>query len=49
MQTKYTRLSEWEREEISLELAQGVSCAGIARKLGRVTSTVTREVARNRV
>lgn len=49
MQQKYTRLSEWEREEISLCLAQKMSQAAIARKLGRVTSTVSREIQRNSV
>lgn len=36
-----------DREEISRGLATGASCAAIARGLGRPTSTVSREVARN--
>jgi DNA-binding CsgD family transcriptional regulator len=36
-----------EREEISRGLAAGDSCRVIARRLGRVPSTVSREVARN--
>jgi len=49
MQQKYRRLSEWEREEISLNLVQGISYAAIARKLTRTTSTISREVSRNSV
>lgn len=45
---KYGRLSEVEREEISRGLAQGLGFAEIARKLCRETSTVSREVAKNR-
>jgi IS30 family transposase len=41
-------LSEEEREHIAIGLAEGKSKAQIARELGRPTSTVTREVARNR-
>jgi IS30 family transposase len=41
------RLSAVDREEISRGLAAGESFAGIARRLGRPTSTVSREVARN--
>jgi IS30 family transposase len=41
------RLSVAEREEISRGLAAGWSFAAIARGLGRPTSTVSREVARN--
>jgi transposase, IS30 family len=40
-------LSLAEREEIAVGLAQGVSRAEIARRLGRAASTVSREVARN--
>ena len=36
-----------DREEISRGLASGDSFAGIARRLGRAVSTVSREVARN--
>ncbi len=36
-----------EREEISRGLAAGVSMGAIASKLGRVTSTVSREISRN--
>ena len=36
-----------EREEISRGLAAGVSMGAIASKLGRVTSTVSREIRRN--
>jgi IS30 family transposase len=41
------RLTLDEREEIGLGLARRESFAGIARGLGRVTSTVSREVAAN--
>jgi IS30 family transposase len=40
-------LSLLEREEIALAVAAGESAAGIARRLGRAVSTVTRELARN--
>jgi IS30 family transposase len=39
---KYKRLSEADREAISLGLAAGMSYASIARSIGRVSSTVTR-------
>ncbi|SCF20177.1 helix-turn-helix domain-containing protein [Micromonospora mirobrigensis] len=41
------RLSQQERQQIALGLADGLSYAGIARRLDRPTSTVTREVMRN--
>ncbi|MEW2167205.1 helix-turn-helix domain-containing protein [Streptomyces sp. NPDC007084] len=41
------RLSQEERRRIALGLAEGVAYAEIARRLGRPTSTVTREVMRN--
>ena len=41
------RLTFAEREEITLRLVRGESCAAIARWLGRSTSTVTREVNAN--
>jgi IS30 family transposase len=44
-------LQVWEREEIAVGLAQGLSCRQIAGRLapGRSASTVCREVARNSV
>jgi len=41
---KYKRLDLDEREEISRMLAQNCSCNGIARSLGRYTSTISREI-----
>jgi len=41
------RLTPQERREITNGLAQGLAYAEIARRLGRPTSTVTREIARN--
>jgi transposase, IS30 family len=41
------RLSLAEREEISRGLVAGESCRGMARRLRRAPSTVSREVARN--
>lgn len=40
------QLSMAEREEISRGLAAGESCRGIAARLGRAPSTITREVNR---
>ena len=42
----YTRLSGSEREEISRQLAAGVSGRMIARQLGRAPSTISRELRR---
>ncbi|MEE6257852.1 helix-turn-helix domain-containing protein [Plantactinospora sonchi] len=41
------RLSQQERQQIALGLADSLPYAEIARRLGRPTSTVTREVMRN--
>ena len=41
------RLSQRERQQIALGLADGLAYAEIARRLDRPTSTVTREVMRN--
>ncbi|MFE6055994.1 helix-turn-helix domain-containing protein [Kitasatospora sp. NPDC056446] len=41
------RLSQQERQQIALGLADGLAYAEIARRLERPTSTVTREVMRN--
>ncbi|MGE6724344.1 helix-turn-helix domain-containing protein [Streptomyces niveus] len=41
------RLSHDERRDIGVGLAEGLGYAEIARRLGRPTSTVSREVARN--
>ncbi|MEU3446345.1 helix-turn-helix domain-containing protein [Streptomyces thermolilacinus] len=41
------RLTQQERQQIALGLADGLAYAEIARRLGRPTSTVTREVMRN--
>ena len=43
----YRHLSIDERETLSLGLAQGQSLRTMARVLGRVPSTVSRESARN--
>lgn len=45
--TQYRRLSSAEREEISRGLAQGESISAIADRMGRETSTVSREVNGN--
>ncbi|WP_084464276.1 MarR family transcriptional regulator [Microtetraspora fusca] len=42
-----SRLSEQDRRRIASWLAEGLGYAEIARRLGRPTSTVSREVARN--
>src|SRR3954471_727811 len=41
------RLTQQERQQIAIGLADGLAYAEIARRLGRPTSTVTREVMRN--
>lgn len=41
------RLTGADRRQIAAGLARGLDYAGIARRLGRPTSTVSREVARN--
>lgn len=41
------RLTQQECQQIALGLADGLAYAEIARRLGRPTSTVTREVLRN--
>ena len=41
------RLTQQERQQIALGLADSLSYAEIARRLGRPTSTITREVMRN--
>ncbi|BFO22561.1 hypothetical protein SHKM778_89490 [Streptomyces sp. KM77-8] len=41
------RLTQQERQQIALGLADGLAYAEIARRLDRPTSTVTREVIRN--
>ena len=45
--TKYRRLTNCEREEISRFLAAGISQAEIARALNRHSSTISREIERN--
>jgi IS30 family transposase len=40
-------LGIYERQEIALGIAEGLSAAAIGRQIGRPTSTVTREIARN--
>jgi DNA-binding transcriptional regulator YhcF (GntR family) len=41
------RLTQHERQQITVGLADGLAYAEIARRLGRPTSTITREVLRN--
>jgi DNA-directed RNA polymerase specialized sigma24 family protein len=41
------RLTQQERQQIALGLADGLAYAEIARRAGRPTSTITREVMRN--
>ncbi len=41
------RLSQQDRQQIAVGLADGLAYAEIARGLGRPTSTITREVMRN--
>jgi IS30 family transposase len=43
---RYTRLTLAEREEISRHVAVGVSVRAMARQLGRVPSTISRELHR---
>lgn len=45
--TQYRRLSAAEREDISRMLAQGESMSAIAERMGRETSTISREVSHN--
>lgn len=45
--TKYRRLGDTEREEISRGLASGIRISAIARQLNRPPSTISREVSRN--
>lgn len=45
--TQYRRLTSAEREEISRGLAQGESISAIADRVGRETSTISREVRHN--
>src|SRR5258708_36870262 len=41
------RLTEQDRQRVASGLAEGLGYAEIARQLGRPTSTISREVARN--
>jgi transposase, IS30 family len=45
----YGQLLEWERNEIYWLLSAGVSQSEIGRRLERSTSTISREIARNRL
>ena len=47
MQTAYVRLTDSEREEISRGLAAGEDYTCIAKRLGRSTSTISRDVRSN--
>jgi transposase, IS30 family len=46
---RYRHLSFEEREQIAICRLEGVSQAEMARRLGRSSSTVNRELARNRL
>jgi len=48
-QGRYRHLSFEEREQIAIWRLEGVSQAEMARRLGRSSSTVNRELARNRL
>ena len=45
----FVQLRAQEREEISIGIASGLTCAELARRLGRARSTVSRELWRHRV
>lgn len=45
--TRYQRLTDCEREEISRGLAVGETVSYIAKRLSRHSSTISREIARN--
>lgn len=47
MPESYARLTIIDREEISRGLTSGESVTGIAKKIGRSTSTISREVSKN--
>jgi IS30 family transposase len=48
-QGRYRHLSFEEREQMAIWQLEGVSQAEMARRLGRSSSTVNRELARNRL
>ena len=48
-QGRYRHLSFEEREQIAIWPLEGVSQAAMARRLGRSSSTINRELARNRL
>lgn len=48
MSKSYQRMNLSEREELSIDYAQGLSIQAIARRLNRSPSTISRELARNR-